>query len=63
MIGFELTNERNIEIPRLLRGVLGFKEFKTRAARMGKILRVRHNHSDYYKIGSNQVFTLTWPAL
>jgi hypothetical protein len=63
IICFELTTEQNIEIPRLLRAVLGFKEFKTRAGRMGKILHVRHNHIDYYQIGSNQIFTLNWPAL
>lgn len=63
MICFELTTEQNIELPRLLRGVLGFKQFKTNAARMGKILRVRHHHIDYYEMGSNQVFTLNWPAL
>jgi hypothetical protein len=62
MICFELTNEQIIEIPRLFRGVLGFKEFKTKSVRMGKILRVRHNHIDYYEVGSNQTFTLNWPA-
>lgn len=36
--------------------------FKTRVARMGKILRVRHHHIDYYEIGSNQIVTLNWPA-
>lgn len=63
MICFELTNEQIIEIPRLLRIVLRFKEFKTKAARMGKILRVRHKHIDYYEIGFNQISTLNWPAI
>jgi hypothetical protein len=63
IISFELPNERIVEIPRLLRGVLRFKDFKTKAARMDKILRVRHNHIDYYEVGSNQIFTLLWPAL
>jgi hypothetical protein len=63
MICFELTNEQIINIPRLLRGVLGFKQFKTKAARMGKIVRVRHHHIDYYEAGSNQIHTLNWPAL
>jgi hypothetical protein len=63
MICFELTNEQIIEIPRLLRGVLRFKEFKTKAARMGKILRVRHNHIDFYGASSNQISTLNWPAI
>jgi len=63
MICFELTNEQIIDIPRLLRGVLRFKEFKTNAARMGKILRVRHNHIDYYEASFNQISTLNWPAI
>ncbi len=63
MICFVLPNERIAEIPHLLRGVLRFAEFKTKAARMGKILRVRHNHIDYYTVGSKQLFTLNWPAL
>jgi len=63
MICFDLPNERIDEIPRLLRGVLRFAEFKTKAARMGKIIQVRHNHIDYYAVGSKQVFTLNWPAL
>lgn len=63
MICFDLPNERIDEIPRLLRGVLRFVEFKTTAARMGKIILLRHNHIDYYGVGSKQVFTLNWPAL
>jgi hypothetical protein len=63
MICFDLPNERINEIPRLLRGVLHFKEFKTKAARIGKILQVRHNHIDYYGVDSKQIITLNWPAL
>jgi hypothetical protein len=63
MICFELANEQIIEIPRLLRVVLRFREFKTKAARMGKILLVRHNRIDYYEVGSNQISSLNWPAL
>lgn len=63
MICFDLPNERIDEIPRLLRGVLRFAEFKTNAVRMGKIILLRHNHIDYYGVGSKQVFTLNWPAL
>ncbi|NUO78839.1 hypothetical protein HUU05_02085 [candidate division KSB1 bacterium] len=63
MICFELTNEQVVEIPRLLRAVLGFKEFKTKSVRMGKIVRVRRHRIDYYEIGSNQTSTLNWPGL
>ncbi len=63
MICFELTNPQIIEIPRLLRIVLRFKEFKTKSARMGKVMRVRRHHIDFYESGSNQISTLNWPAL
>ena len=32
-------------------------------ALLGKIIQVRHNHIDYYVVGSKQVFILNWPAL
>lgn len=63
IVCFDLPNERILEISRLLRGVLRFTEFKTKAARMGKVIQIRHNHIDYYAVGSKQVFTLNWPAL
>ena len=63
IICFDLPNERIVEIPRLLRGVLRFAEFKTKAARMGKILHVRHHRIDYYAVGSKKIITLNWLAL
>jgi hypothetical protein len=63
IICFDLPNERIVEIPRLLRGVLRLAEFKTKAARMGKILQVRHHRIDYYAAGSKKIISLNWLAL
>ena len=63
IICFDLPNERIVEIPRLLRGVLRLTEFKTKAARMGKILHVRHHRIDYYAVGSKKIIPLNWLAL
>jgi hypothetical protein len=63
IICFELPNERIREISGALRKILLLKEFNTKAARMGKMLRVRHNHIDYCEAGSNKIFTLLWSTL
>lgn len=63
MICFDLPNERIREIPGKLRRLLLLEEFKTKAARMGKVLRVRHHHIDYYEARSDRIFTLLWPAV
>ena len=63
IICFDLPNERIVEIPRLLRLVLRFAEFKTKAARMGKITQAKHHRIEYYAINSKSISTLYWPAL
>ncbi len=63
IICFGLPNERIVEIPRLLRLVLRFAEFKTKAARMGKVILVKHYRINYYRAGAKQIFTLDWTAL
>jgi hypothetical protein len=63
IICFDLPNERIAEIPRLLRVVLRFAEFKTKAARMGKVIQVKHHRIEYYSANSLQISTLNWTAL
>jgi len=48
MICFELPNKRLVEIPAKLWQLLRMKEFKTKSARMGKIVRARHNWIEFY---------------
>lgn len=52
VILFVLPNERISEIPALLRDVLRLDPFKTKAARMGKIIRWTPTRIEYYE--SNQ---------
>lgn len=63
MICFDLPNERIREIPGKLRRLLLLEEFKTKTARMGKVLLVRHHRLAYYETGSNKIFTRLWPAV
>ncbi len=63
IICFNLPNERILEIPRLLRMVLRFAEFKTKAARMGRIIQIKHHRIEYYSVDSKSTFMLNWPAM
>lgn len=60
---FDLPNERIREISNKLRRILLLKEFKTKAARMGKVILVRHHRLDSYEAGSNKISTRFWPAV
>lgn len=55
---FPLRNEEQHEIPRLLRRLLGFTEFHTRAARMGKVARVSLARIEYWQLGDEQLHRL-----
>ncbi len=43
-----LLDSRTHEIPELLRGLFRLSEFKTKANRMGKVIRVTDNETSYY---------------
>ncbi len=55
-----LPKERVREIPGLLRRLFRLPEFKTRAARMGKILRVTSKRIEYYN-ASRDIRLIDWP--
>jgi hypothetical protein len=55
-----LPNERLREVPTLLRRVLRLPEFRTKAARMGKVIRVGRQHIQYYSADANLIQTLAW---
>ena len=61
IVGFILTQKQAPLIPNLLRNLLRLPEFRTKALRMGKIIRVRSSRIDYYE-RDRQVHTLSWPA-
>ena len=60
IVCLSLPNERSREVPELLRRLLRLPEFKTKAARMGKVVRVGRQQIQYYVTGDNYVHTLTW---
>jgi len=55
-----LPNERQPEIPGLLRRLLRLPLFKTKAARMGKVVRVSATGVRFYQVGNAAVQTLLW---
>jgi hypothetical protein len=61
LIYFALTDAQQHRIPPLLRRLLRLPEFKTKAARMGKVVRVSMSHIDYWQWGDERVHRLGWP--
>ncbi|NKQ37355.1 MAG: hypothetical protein HF973_17280 [Chloroflexi bacterium] len=59
VINFPLSSERRFEVPEILRRVLQHPRFKTKAQRMGFILRVSHQHISYYGL-DRQLHRLEW---
>ena len=60
IVCLSLPNERLREVPELLRRLFRLPEFTTKAARMGKVVRVGRRQIQYYAAGDNRVSTLTW---
>ncbi len=60
LICFVLPNDRIEEIPALLQKLFAMKSFKTKASRMGKALRVRRKHVDYYDVNDLTVQTIAF---
>ena len=56
-----LPNERLRLVPELLRRLLHTPEFKTKAARMGKVIRARRRQIQYYTTNSSRKYALPWP--
>jgi uncharacterized protein (DUF433 family) len=55
-----LPNERLHQLPALLRRLFRQQEFRTRAGRMGKVIRATREQLQYYTIGDNRIHPLTW---
>lgn len=49
VVAIEIPNERISEIPRLLREILQLETFKTKAARMGKVIHWTPTRIEYYE--------------
>ena len=61
IVCLELPTERVEEIPVRLRQLLRLPEFKTKKARMGKVVLVRERRLQYYSPHEKLVHILRWP--
>jgi len=52
---FEISKEQSLEIPRLLRELLHLDVFKTKASRMGKVIRWTSTRIEYYEANQNVI--------
>jgi hypothetical protein len=58
---FPLRNDKQYELPGLLRRLLRLPEFRTKRARVGKVAQVRPTHVEYWQLGDEQLHRLVWP--
>ncbi len=58
---FPLRNDKQYELPGLLRRLLRLPEFRTKRARVGKVAQVRPTHVEYWQLGDEQLHRLIWP--
>lgn len=58
VVCFPLPDSRVPEIPNLLRRVLRLPEFRTKAGRMGKVLRVTRESVSYYTHRSREIHVI-----
>ena len=60
IVNVALPKERAHEIPDLLRDLFRLPPFKTKSARMGKIIRLTWNQIDYYEF-DRRIRSYDWP--
>ncbi len=60
LVCLSLPKERNREAPNLLRALLGLPQLKTKARRMGKILKVSPTTVLYYEHGREVMEMMRW---
>jgi hypothetical protein len=62
IVCLDLPTERVEEIPAWLRQLLRLPEFKTKKARMGKVVLIRERRLQYYSPHDKLVHILRWPT-
>lgn len=62
IVCLELTTAQAHEIPDKLRQLFRLSEFKTKRARMGKVVLASPRRIQYYRRHESQVHGLRWPA-
>jgi hypothetical protein len=61
IVYFSLTDNEQTALPSLLRDLVRFPEFHTRASRMGKVVRVSTVRVDYWERQSSTLRHIVWP--
>jgi hypothetical protein len=62
IICFTLSDVQATEIPQILQALFGQPEFKTKAARMGKVIRRAGNRISYYMSADRQLIEIDLPV-
>ncbi len=60
MLCIALPTVRLHELPHLLRQLFSLPEFKTKARRMGKVVRVSRRQIQYYEVSAERVHVRAW---
>lgn len=62
VLHFAMRDDEQRSIPVLLRRLLRLPEFRTRAARMGKVTQVSRDHVRWYEFGDETEHTFHWES-
>lgn len=57
---FQLSNAEQHKLPELLQRLFRLPQFHTKAARMGKVVRITPTRIDYWAVGDERMHRLTW---
>jgi hypothetical protein len=60
LVYFALTSLEQNQLPDLLRRLLQLPEFKTKAARMGKVARVSQTDARYWQLNDDEEHKIEW---
>lgn len=55
-----VKQEGQEQVPELVRAALNQPEFRTRRARMGKVIRVKAKEAEFWELGSEEIQRLRW---
>jgi len=55
-----LPNERQGEIPTILRRLFRLPDFQTKSARMGKVVHASETRVPFYQVGEERAWTVEW---
>jgi len=62
IVCIDVPDERQSEIPGLLRRLFRLPMFKTKANRMGKVTKVNNAGVQYYQLGDEELHLLSFPT-